>query len=353
MDFKLRIFHSGGIYRKSILTDVEIASFMSTSLDRQLLTDCSVSNCYYSDDIVSYKKSGKSGSLVSYNGPCIARSLYLDADIRYKEGDDLSITGSAIKVASDFCKYMRSVGLEDSNFGVYYSGNRGFHFQIPMSYFGVFKPSNITHLILSELAERIITDIGYGKKGPEGVFESDYFDMQMYSPLHMLRVLNTIHPETSRYKIQVSPDKLMSPSAERIILNEASIPSVRKSHIPRIHISSSPPAKFAEWGSDVLDMVDNGKIAARYASKTLAHYSPITDSTLLKVSCGQMSDGETRLKAYGRRKALLLYANFLHSRGINAAMAYNILVMWNNTNIPPLDSKIFMNTFKYVFRDWK
>lgn len=102
---------------------------------------------------------------------------------------------------------------------VYYSGSKGFHIIVPFQAIGA-KPS-------PTLVQREYKHLAILIARKTGVIP----DYKIYSPSRMLRVVDSWHPKTGRYKVELSPDEIY----------EAEMYSVA----PRGVINNTPPS-FSE-----------------------------------------------------------------------------------------------------------
>lgn len=98
---------------------------------------------------------------------------------------------------------------------VYYSGSKGFHIIVPFQTIGA-KPS-------STLVEREYKQLAVLVARKTGVMP----DYKIYSPSRMLRVRDSWHPKTGRYKVELNPEEI----------DEAEMYSVA----PRGVINTTPP----------------------------------------------------------------------------------------------------------------
>lgn len=190
--------------------------------------DCHISICRYDQDAAEYAKEEirkigkKRGSIKQWRGPRFADCLVIDVDVD-SDGDDLDLAGKAVLELDAFFK---SKGVEETDYTIYFSGNRGYHIYLPITLFGAPPPHPEYHRLLHEILIDVIKETGLVEERVGGVWTGELIDTAVYAPLHLIRMPHTIHPKSMRWKIPVSRETIED--GPEAVLELADEPALRK-----------------------------------------------------------------------------------------------------------------------------
>jgi hypothetical protein len=155
--------------------------------------DCFATYARFPNEMTEHFKSNKN-SVSDYSG-----SLYSDVipiDIDDKVGLENSLT-AARKVLFKLEEH----GMNTKTTKIYFSGSKGFHYEIPAKLFGL-EPSPNLNEVLKNLVCRLMPDI--------------QVDPNIYDKVRLWRLPNTINSKTGLYKIQLSAYELSTLSIDEI-----------------------------------------------------------------------------------------------------------------------------------------
>lgn len=167
----------------------------------------------YSDDIKEHFS--KKGGVGGYPGLIDADNLIIDIDFE----PDLGIAHQVVK---EFILCLESKHMCKS-YRVYFSGNKGFHVEIPTFLFSTFaRPSTALNLLHEELAKSLIEPIrGYILRIEEEHYtkykvKKNIFDDSIYDKTRLIRLENTLNIKSGLYKIRLTRDELFNLSIDQI-----------------------------------------------------------------------------------------------------------------------------------------
>ena len=176
-------------------------------------TDVYQSYYNYTDEIKEHFKNNN--SVGGYPGMIEADNLIIDLDFE----PDLNAVHSIVKklIQNIESKY------QTKSYRVYFSGNKGFHIEIPTFLFGEFnKPSIALHSLHKEMAKAIVKPIlSYIEKIEDEYKESSgkekaIFDLTIYDKARLMRVLNTKNSKSGLFKIRLKREELFAYDIEQI-----------------------------------------------------------------------------------------------------------------------------------------
>lgn len=124
--------------------------------------------------------------------------LYFDLD--YKDDPAVS-QADAIKLI-DF--FMTELAVQPSDIWVYFSGSKGFHILISSVAVGI-EPNNYLHKVFKHMAGYLIHRL-----------DLRALDLAVYTAPRMLRLANSVHAATNKYKIELSIEELKTMTLEQI-----------------------------------------------------------------------------------------------------------------------------------------
>ena len=146
---------------------------------------------YFTDEIKKYFEANK-GSLAGYSGQALSDRLFFDLDSENN-------LDQARKDTLELIHRLQRDGVDlGSSCRVYFSGNKGFHLEVPLA--KEFTPEQL---------KTICTNIA-------GDLES--FDPVVYNATRLIRLENTKHQKTGLYKIELDFNDLVEMTPEQIKL---------------------------------------------------------------------------------------------------------------------------------------
>jgi hypothetical protein len=137
------------------------------------------------------------GTVAGFNGVHYLQAMWVDID--NKKNPDLSHPACIEFVERMNTKY----NLSPDDLFIYFSGRKGFHVALHAKIFGEFKPS-------IDLPEKIKS---FARVLTGGM---DCIDFSIYEGRRIFRIVNSMHMDTSLYKIEISYDELKSKTFEEI-----------------------------------------------------------------------------------------------------------------------------------------
>ena len=251
--------------------------------------------CYNERFVQFFEKEGTSRD---YCGPKYPRQIFIDID--GSKGDRESLKSTTYEFINDF---VHQYGVDVNCIGIYFSGKKGFHIEIPPSLFGVTPAFNIEKSIKA-LVEQLIA----GKRIKPAV------DMCIYSSNRMFRLANSVHQDSGLYKIPLKLDELLKLSISQIELLAAN------PRTPDWMVKAAPvPELVALWEEVQL----------------LSNRSPLKELHLLLEETA--FDGNRHNKAFEiARKAKFV--------GYDDNTILTLLLSWNNKNDPPISDDQWFRT---------
>ena len=151
------------------------------------VADCYVSHNRATDALVAWVATHTNDkgnpTVAGFDGPTWAPDLHLDFDSQ----DDPGIALGWLRGVLD---RLESWGADLRAVRIYFSGNKGFHLEIPHTLFGGFAPSKDLHARMKRAATRILGDIP--------------FDTAVYDRLRLWRLPNSKSGKTGLHKIRLT-----------------------------------------------------------------------------------------------------------------------------------------------------
>lgn len=137
-------------------------------------------------------------SVASYPGPCLPLCVHFDLD-----HEDRTV---ALRQARQLTsRLVYDYGIDPRALAIYPTGSKGFDVRVPAALFDGFEASPTAHRLIRRLAENLIAGL-----------EIDTFDPSVYDKTRLMRVPNTIHSKTGRYKVPITFDELHTLTLEQI-----------------------------------------------------------------------------------------------------------------------------------------
>lgn len=165
-------------------------------------------NCFCTVQRFATKQKGGKGEV-------FIAPLYFDLD--YKTDPAVS-QADVIKLVEFF---MTELGIQETDISLYFSGSKGFHALINYQAFGI-KPGADLHKIYKHIAGYLIHRL-----------ELRSLDLAVYTHHRMLRLPNSVHSGTKKFKIELSLEELQTLTLEDI-KNKASMPRIQPVIDPKL-----------------------------------------------------------------------------------------------------------------------
>jgi hypothetical protein len=231
-------------------------------------------------------------------GPKYPRQIFIDID--GSKGDRESLKSATYEFINDF---VHQYGVDVNCIGIYFSGKKGFHIEIPPSLFGIAPGYNVEKSIKALVAHLIDS-----RRIQAGV------DMCIYSSNRMFRLANSVHQDSGLYKIPLKLDELLKLSISQIEL-----------------LAENP--RTSSWmvkGAPVPELV-----ALWEEVQLLSNRSPLKELHLLLQETA--FNGSRHNKAFEiARKAKFV--------GYDENTILTLLLSWNNKNDPPISDDQWFRT---------
>ena len=320
--------------------------------------DVDISICRYTKDIVQYKRTNivrGQPSVSGYTGDAKADYALIEIDAvggseRLK--DTIDVLQQVLGALVDHWK------IPYNDLVVYYSGNRGFHVMVPLSIFGGLPantPRNTGSAMFELVVELLSVSQSSGLLVKNGdVFKSEFIDLGIYNPLHLIRMPNTIHPATGLWKVHLRQHETKSVEAVREAASERRNP-YRPS--PEAH------AELVSLGDEIRTRLreeqfrhrryDRSVGKGRFASVGVRELeeTDLPGFTQFAAEIGRITrllEGGMDADS-GRNNAMFSVASSLSDWGVPIDVAAGLLHHWNQSHIVPLDDKEFVEVLKSAY----
>jgi hypothetical protein len=164
---------------------------------------CYSSYFFYTDELLTYlsAQSAVTASVAGYDGKVWAPYLAIDLD-----HPDLTPALYCARLLSEL--FLDRWGVDGNGLQIYFSGAKGFHFMLDTRLFGRLAPGHSWPVLFDALRRHIAQQL------PEPLRE--IVDLSIKDRMRLLRLPNTIHEQSQRYKILLTPADLLSLDAEAI-----------------------------------------------------------------------------------------------------------------------------------------
>ncbi|MBN1396849.1 MAG: hypothetical protein JXA06_02345 [Bacteroidetes bacterium] len=137
-------------------------------------------------------------TVTGYKGIVSAERLLTDVDVK----DNLPLALEVTRGLTN--RFVNEYHIPPKSLHIRFSGNKGFHIEIPAELFGGFTPSVTLPVIHSALAGQLCK--GY----------DEYLDQSIYHTVSLIRIENTQHSISNLYSIALTFDELHSMSIDEI-----------------------------------------------------------------------------------------------------------------------------------------
>lgn len=208
------------------------------------------------------------------------------------------------------------------NIGIYFSGNKGFHIEIPSRFFGL-QPSKDLHRVIEIIAIRMAGN-------------TIEIDKNIYRKNSTIRLVNTLNSKSGLYKIPLYLSELTTIDE---IKNLAKKP--RKELCHDLDVKSDQ--KLINWVKDIY--IEH--------TKPIQHNNTSTknkdDLSYAKLCIVEMFKGVVKGNEPGRKNVAFRLAVHLAEDGLPETVVHGALVSWNNLNNPPLPETIINSVVKSAY----
>lgn len=266
-------------------------------------------NCYktyfrFNDEMIDHIS--KTKSVGKYQGKCI--SDYIPIDI-----DDLNLN-EALRMARDFINYLNyEFDVEYDALGIYFSGSKGFHIEIPTVLLGNIEPSASLPLRYKNFIQ------SFGTWG---------FDTKIYEKLRLWRIENSINSKSGLYKVRLQPQELLNLSIDeiKVIAQE-----------PR---DNSIFPTYDDW--DI-----NQSLATLWIdTESITEFKTVLSFVSTKDDIEFLDKG---VAEGNRNNTAFDFTKKLKNRGYTETDTIDLLCQWNYLNKPPLPERELKRTIRSVY----
>jgi hypothetical protein len=147
------------------------------------------------DWVASHKNTEGKPTVAGFDGPTWTPYLPLDVDDRQDPACSLEWTRQILH-------QLAGQGAPLAAIRCHFSGQKGFHVEVPAALFGGFEPSRDLHRHLKHAAQLVLQDIPY--------------DHSVYDKLRLWRLPNSQHSKTELYKIPLTADEVLTLGIDEI-----------------------------------------------------------------------------------------------------------------------------------------
>ncbi|TKJ41171.1 hypothetical protein CEE37_05765 [candidate division LCP-89 bacterium B3_LCP] len=311
--------------RRQVLTIQEVERIEQEGYDDEAYT----SPCIYSTDLVEYVKANK--KTAGYKGTGIPRFVHLDFD----SPGNLNLVLDHARHLGNFLSVVHYVPVDSLVY--YFSGEKGFHVYLPPSIFGGFSPLVNPHILQKNVATRILEDAGL-------LSNDSTADMGIYKANQILSIPNSWHRKGDHRKIY---------------LNWNQITSLSISQIQRLALDKQPlyPYAFDEFfpvqylqdiTGEAINTTTERSLEVESCVERAEYHDLFEDQACTRrMYEGGLSD---RRKRAAHVLASKTFRFLMDKKGMTYTDAVQIvypqIIVWNNTNSPPLEYVYIQNAIK-------
>lgn len=300
-----------GMFRRNIFKDVKDRDSLNKLKDEFGYKDF-YNSIYVYDNSDNIEESNIYGPLV----------IDLDSSIKSEEDferlkEDLSLVVSSLSVL---------MGLNENNFVLHFSGNKGFHISIPPSVFAI-KPSKDLHTYYRKIAEKIRDKSSIST-----------IDMKIYDKRRLIRVENTINNKTGLYKVPVSYDQVRSFSLKDMVMYAKET----KNATYNKDLYLVPEAR--QFLNNIIDEVKNSKNKIKNKKIVINNKRKIPNTPCLR---DLIKNGVN--KGQRNNTAVALASIFLQN-GFSYEESLQMLLYWNSNNGIGLPEREITSTVKSALK---
>lgn len=269
------------------------------------------------------------GSVTGYKGKHFPHLFVLDVDS--PDGDAEEAMSATAKIVD----WLLAEALTEEQFFVFFSGKKGFHICLPHTLFG-YSPSETMSKDCRRLARLIAQKTNVPCTG-----DSTKIDL-IYDTTRLLRLPNSLHPDSGLYKIQIHPKDVFSDNVQHIL---------EQAKRPREH----PLYRFNQQGDGVLNSLWTESLLQSFTERPsddlvarpdFAYNSGEESIKNAKICIARLMRGVGQSK---RNKSAIRLADHYRKQGLGIDVVESILKTWNMKNSPPLPAEELSRTVRSAF----
>ena len=250
----------------------------------------------YPKEYFDYWKENK-GSVAKYKGNCYSDCLPIDLDC-----EDLN--DALIECQNLISMLVNKSGVNSNCLGIFFSGSKGFHIEVPTVLFGDIKPSDNLPYIFKEIPK---------------ILDVKYHDTTIYYRNALWRFPNTINTKSGLYKIPLSVNQINNRTIEDIKL------------LAREPVEGWKPVDYEDWDS-INELVE---IWAKAEEKNRERKKPAKEY-IFNGKGGNNSHTHEGVSEGNRNKRAFEIARELKRGGLKVNEVKDYIVNdWNPKNNPP------------------
>lgn len=258
----------------------------------------------YDDGMIDHFK--KTNSVSKFQGNCISDFIPIDIDN--------SNLNESLRIGREFVNYLYyDFDVEYNSLGIYFSGSKGFHIQIPTVLLGHVEPSMSLPLRYKNFVLS---------------FDNWGFDTKIYEKVRLWRIENSINSKSGLYKIRLHPNELLTYSIKDI---------KALALVPR---DTSVFTAYDDW--------DTNQNLLQIWENTKSVIIPKTEISFVnpKDNIDFLSKGVAK---GDRNNTLFRYTKKLKNLGYAHSEAIDRLSVWNYLCQPPLTERELKRTIQSVY----
>jgi len=250
----------------------------------------------YPKEYFDYWKENK-GSVAKYKGNCYSDCLPIDLDC-----EDLN--DALIECQNLISMLVNKSGVNSNCLGIFFSGSKGFHIEVPTVLFGDIKPSDNLPYIFKEIPK---------------ILDVKYHDTTIYYRNALWRFPNTINTKSGLYKIPLSVNQINNRTIEDIKL------------LATEPVEGWKPVDYEDWDS-INELVE---IWAKAEEKNRERKKPAKEY-IFNGKGGNNSHTHEGVSEGNRNNRAFEIARGLKAKGLKVNEVKDYIVNeWNPKNKPP------------------
>lgn len=295
-------FRAEDRYCEQVVGDLKkrghIVSVKGSNLDYDAFGNEHVCNAFHSAFMFGVEVKGhvrQKETIAGYDGPLFTDALHWDLD-----AEDPKDAQEDLKILLD---RLYSMGAEEDNIQVYFSGNKGFH----VFFYSVDIREFNGSLFLNRYVKEVCKDIADGL---------NTFDASVYDRTRLIRVANSKHPKSGLYKIPLTCHEAETLSCEDIL-------EMAKEQVENEY--EKEPASI-EYIATFLKILKSNGLDEKREVKTSK--STLVDGIYNGFKLGNINNGLTSV------------AGLLHSRNISEDIVHAVISALNNGSEGPLPDDV-------------
>ncbi|MBI5014911.1 MAG: primase C-terminal domain-containing protein [Deltaproteobacteria bacterium] len=255
-------------------------------------------------------------SVAGYSGPVVAPVWPLDVDA--------AELGDALAVARRLYRHLTGEwGVPPAAVRAYFSGKKGFHLLVDTRVFRRPTPSKVMPELLHRLTVRLAQELALPRPGP--------LDLALRDRVRLLRLPNTVHEASRRFKIALSAEELLALDAVEVR---------RLAMAPRVLVGTDPSGLLQEGEQPVAPAARRllGEVAGPPRRAAPRPSTPAAAAEEVLVCPARRRLLEEGAPVGRRNNVAIRLASWLREGGRDAEEVEALLLAWNRQNPEPLDA---------------